>query len=315
VLLTWWAHPFTGLELSAIVGAHASVEGILGRHRGMRGLAVGVAVTSLVFLAYYLVLLPARSPEAEDIATLWRRMPGSLELAQAPVMWGTFLVAPLLMLHPRARPRGWLRRRRWRLVVAWLVVVTALLLHDRIVTPGFVPLHFAHGYLFVPLAILTVSALVRLGRRLAPRTRCLAAAAFLAVASVDNALFVAQVARSYRPVVAPDLAAMVGELARQPPALVLLTPLDHATANYLLVATPHRAYLAGEFLTPFFREKAAAVDRMLGSASPAAEARRLGIRWVVAGRGASARFAGDVDAGRARRVLREGRFTLLEIPG
>ena len=315
VFLLWWAHPFTGLEGASIVGAFALVEALVGRDGRALRFAVGVAAITLVFLAYYVVLIPTVSADARAIYDVHRTALYTLQLATAPIMWGVFLFGPILLLLPQARARQLLAERRVRFVVVWLVVVAALVLHDRVIPRPYEPIHFTHGYCFLPLAILTLLALTRIAAPWRAYTRRIAAGAFLLIASADNVFFPVMVATSVRPVIASDMAAVIRWLETQPSGLVLIEPPDDVATKYVPVATPHRIFYAGPFMTPFSAERLADLRRIRESASPAAEAARLGVHWVVVGMAATRLFTEDVGSGAARLVFSSGRFSVLDVSG
>jgi len=316
----FWAHPFTGLEVAAIVGVFAAVEALRERDRASLRHAAAIALVSGAFLFYYVFGLRLLSNEAADILDRWRTAPYLLELSRAPAMWGVFLLGLVLPWvpsapGPRIDPRG---DRGDRFLVVWLGVVALLLLHDRLLPEGvepYQPLHFAHGYFFVPLAVLTMRALGAAAAAWPPRRRRAAAAAFLAFVALDNAAFTAGVLLDAdKPVLTPDVAAVLDRLAEEPePATVLTLGRVPLFRDMLGVSTPHRTYLLNAFQTAWFGRKRQALREIATGDRPAALAAELGIEWVVGPAVTLAAFDDGLRAGRVEPVLRSGELVLLRV--
>jgi hypothetical protein len=318
VFLTWWSHPFTGTEVGAIVGAWAALEVLLARERRMIAFAAGVLAISLVFLSYYVVLLPHWSREAADILGRWRTAPYVLRWPDIPGMWGVFPIGLAFLLWKRIRPLAVQSSSRDRFLAVWIVVVAGFLLHDKVLPDSvqpFQPMHFSHGYMFLPLAILTLRGSIRLTRGWPrPRLRA-AAAAFLVLVSVDNVLFTASVATfSERPVLKWDEVAVADYLAQARPAgVVLVLGQVPLLREYLSVVTPHRVYLISGYYTSYFGRKVLAVRDMVKSGSPASAGAALGIQWVVHPKERGMRMKSDLEAGKVRIAFERGRLRVLEI--
>lgn len=318
VFLTWWSHPFTGLEVAGIVGSWAALETALLRQRRMAGFAAGVAGISAVFVAYNLIVIPRLSPEHAYVIEAWR---GDFlfRFRDAFAMWGLFLLGPLSLLHPRLRALR-LGDPADRFLVAWMAFVGLLLLHDRLLPesiPSFQPLHYAHGYFFLPIAILTLRAAERLTRAWPPRRKLAAGLAVLPLLLVDNVFFTVEAANSaLRPVITADEEKIVEALAAAPGRDLVVVPASRMVLQqFLPVVTSHTPYLVNPLQTPFHAEKKRALARALDGPRPAAALRSLGIRWVVPSPAWSRLLAGDVAAGRARVVLDAGDVRLIELLG
>jgi hypothetical protein len=318
VFLTWWAHPFTGLEVGAIVGGWALLEAWIRRDLASFGFAAGVAAISLLFLLYNVVLISLWSIDAADIVSRWRTDITLFHFAEALGMWGLFLAGPLLLLRPRLKLLDLRRSAGDRFVAVWGIVVVVLVLHDRLLpasVPAYQPLHFTRGYLFVPMAILLLRGLWRILPQCSTRGRRVAIAALLPLAFADNALYVLDVATSRkRPVLSKELVDVVDHLAgRERPALVLVDGRVPLLALYLPIATPHRVYLTHFYLTPFHQQKEAAARQAAARESPARGLADLGITFVVGEAGTRGAFASDIAAHRARLAFESGPYHVIEI--
>jgi len=319
VFLTWWSHPFTGTEVGAIVGVWAALEVLLHRERRMIAFAAAVLAISVAFLIYYMVLIPHWSIEAADILARWRTAPYFLRWPDIPAMWGIFPIGLAFLFWKRIRPLEVRASSHDRFLAVWITVVAGLLLHDKVLPESIQalqPLHFSHGYFFLPIAILTMRGLISLTRDWRrPRLRA-AAVAFVIFVAVDNVLFLASVA-SYdeRPVLAPDEAAVANYLAQAEPAgVVLVMGKAHGDLReYLSVVSPHRVYLISGYYTAYFGRKVAAVRDMVQSASPASKSALLGIRWVVHPTVRGMAMKSDLADGKVRIAFERGGLRVLEI--
>ncbi len=318
--LLWWAHPLTGIEVGLIIGAHVLLEGILARDAARLRFALGFAAFSGVLTAYYLFVVPGVSPEAADVNLRFRQAPYALrDLADVFPMWGVFLAAPLALLHPQLRLRGPDADPTNRLLVIWIVIVALLVFHDRLMpagVPPFQPLHFAHGWLFLPLAILLLRGLVALSSDWPRTVRRPAAAALLAVALVDNVLFTWKWATSgppFRPSLDARYVPLLDHLAEVEPGLVAILVNDFQLTGALLAETPHRSWLYYYYQTPYFEWKERKLREAFATASPAQALAELGIGWVIAPVDWAALMRSDLDAGRARVVLGRPAVRLIEI--
>jgi hypothetical protein len=318
IFLTWWAHPFTGLEVGAIVGAWALLEALVTRKQESVALASGVFVISVCFLVYNIFLIPSWSIDSADVMARWRHEKMLLELIDAPAMWGVFLVGPCLLAVRRLRLVDLRESPRDRFIIVWLVVVAALLLHDRFLPssmPAYQPLHFARGYLFVPMAILLLRGLPQLAPSWTPLRKKLVLGVLGLVVFADNVVYTADAALwRPMPLLSADSAAVSDYLAQQEtPALVLVDGRVPILPKYLAMMTPHKLYLLNSVMTPFYEQKVAAVRAAAASDSPARELARLGISYAVGEQLAEESFATDIGAGRARLAFEHGAYQVVEV--
>jgi len=268
VFLAWWAHPFTGLELGLVAMAFLIVETAMVRRRGPGIAAAGVAAVNVLFLTYYLAFLP----RFEEHAATQARIADFGNPLLTRMLWpayGLWVALPAAYLLSARFRRDWRRRRAVRLMTVWLVVVAALVFHDRwarFMKPV-QPMHFTRGYLFIPLVYFSVCGLDRLLSRLRRRRRPWAwviAAMILLLQLPDNFVRLA--------LFREDLARRVPVYSIPRPALRMFEALDtveerltlHAIGlqgdfaeleRLLPVLTPHRPLLGHPFNTPFIEEK------------------------------------------------------------
>ena len=189
--LTWWSHPFTGLETGAIAALFLTFALMAPRRRREDWLRWGAVVgADALWCAYYGPFLNSfESHKAmmelwmwADLRVFWD------EVAMGQGLW-IALAAPALFF---ARFRRWVSRTRpGRLWLAWLMTTAALMSTNRLpfLKQPSQPIHFDRGYLFVPLVVAAVwsmrlvwGKLRRNVRRLVPVT----AAAVFAITLPDN---------------------------------------------------------------------------------------------------------------------------------
>ena len=318
IFLLWWSHPFTGLEVALIVGAFGLCEGILRKDRKSLGLALGTAILSALFLFYYLFLLPNVSPESAEILRRWRGAAFLFRVTDAFSMWGVFLLWPAFLFFERFRLLALRTSAADRFLAIWLVIVAALIVHDWFTPAGmrpFQPLHFSHGYLFLPMAILMVRGLALATDRW-PRPRLRAAAAvFLAFVALDNVFFTAATFASPEPrILSADATDILDRLqANTEPGLVLIGDGIPLLREIIPVLTPHRVYIFNRWQTPWFEEKTAVARRIVSSPNPAQNLAQQGIRWVIGTREFVPIFRKDIRRREARVAFRGDQLGLVEI--
>jgi len=179
------SHPFTGIQIIAIVFAWLTVEWLMrwtthrsrqaprhSRHAPPDGIPhaerevygdvpwwtlAATALLAAAHLGYYLVFLP-RFEEHAALVEQWR-LPAPLEWSQILVAYG--LAAALVVWRCRGlgRCREVFADPRNRLLAAWFVVSFLLANHDWFL-PAHQPLHFTRGYLWMPLFLLGAPALI-----------------------------------------------------------------------------------------------------------------------------------------------------------
>jgi len=184
------SHPFTGLQLLAIVGAWSALELIVLRSRVVpTWFVVCVAILAALHVAYYLWFLP-RFPEHRQLQKQWT-LRWTLSFPQSLLAYGAVGVLALATLGTPARFRRAVSEWPNRLLLTWLGVSLVLENHELFVREPVQPLHFTRGYTWVALFLLGLPALSRFFRRLRDGQRrpvgWLAAAAVIAVLLSDNA--------------------------------------------------------------------------------------------------------------------------------
>jgi hypothetical protein len=280
VFLAWWAHPYTGAELALVAIAWLAVERWRGDRTALSPLLAVGAVTAL-FGAYYGLWL-ARDPEHQAVFRQMKEFPATMLVSQIINAYG--LLVPLsiaVVFVPTVR--AWWQRSEFRLIAVWAAVAAGLTFQDKLV-PGFAsvqPLHFSHGYLYVPLAILALyglRALVLQMRHKWPLRRLTQVAMALFLLHLPDTLIwtYRSVARLpersilFAPVTCD--VELLRALDRIPTTETIaihdLPPRYSVVAPLIPVLTHHRAVFAHLFNTPYAQEKLALQEQLRENPSP-----------------------------------------------
>ncbi len=264
-------HPFTGVELMAILLAWLAVEwrAAPGTVPPRFALACGAIVA--VQLAYYGAFL--RRFEEHRVVVQQYSLPWLLD--DASLLPAYLPVAALAAWNFRtvAGARRFLGRPAHRLLVVWFLVALALAKHDLVLRPV-MPLHFTRGYVWMPLFLMGAPALTGwLRRGLAPPTRAarrLAVVAVLALLLADNALWLGTY--PWRPsgwqqaiFLHPAERDVLAFLATQPPGSAVVAARTRKLGYLTTVYTPLRTWYAHHTGTPHAEARAAELGRFFAT--------------------------------------------------
>jgi hypothetical protein len=190
-LLLSMSHPWTGIESSAIVMVYLVIERLCGDKSVKTAHIAGAVALFSLHIGYYMVFLN-RFADHRVLQNQWK--------AQGVTRWlyvsSTFLPALFIVgLLALARLWRWpgfrrvIQDPRNRLFLVWFLIVFAITQHYRIISP-IQPIHFAHGYDWIPLFFLGAPILlILLERLLSIKTswlRVMALSAFLIFFLSDN---------------------------------------------------------------------------------------------------------------------------------
>jgi len=188
------SHPFTGIELVAVLGTWSALEVLfIGSGRVPRWFPAVSLALAAAHLGYYLGYLNKFAAH-RSLSDQWTLDWGvdAIHFLPAYALAGGFAIWRMRRL-PMAREV--LDRPRNRLFLAWFLVVFAMSNHEFAVRPPVQPIHFTRGYDWTPLFLLGLPSIVAvLGRLLwAPRRPAgvLLAGAFAGLFLLDNALWFA----------------------------------------------------------------------------------------------------------------------------
>lgn len=183
------SHPFTGLQLIAVLGCWSGVEfTIADKDRPPVYSPLFLAALATAHLGYYLWLLPHVSMEHRPVQRQWS-LPWTLPASSLFAAYGP---ASLLAAAALARrlARGCGLETAHRLLLVWFAVSLMLGKHELLIKP-IQPLHFTRGYVWTPLFLLGAPVLVDLlgaASRIA-MARLAVPAAIVALLLLDNAVW------------------------------------------------------------------------------------------------------------------------------
>jgi hypothetical protein len=163
------SHPFTGTELASIVAGWVVLEGVNRRTAPPLWFSGSILLLLVAHVGYWLVLLPLLSPEHAAVASNWN-LPWVLHWYNEIPEYGIVGIAALWRLRDRQRLVTAFADRSFRVLFAWFCVAFLLANHDLFISPR-QPVHFTHGYIWVPLFLIGAPTVVELAERLLALSR------------------------------------------------------------------------------------------------------------------------------------------------
>lgn len=165
VVATCASHPFTGLELVSICVGWVTLEILVDRSFAPPlWFGAGIALLMLLHLGYWLILLPWTSPEHASLTSAWE-LPWVLHWYNEIPEYTIVGLAAVWQLFGRRHFAAAFADRTLRLLLAWFVGAFLLANHDLFISPR-QPIHFTHGYLWVPLFLIGAPIMVEIAERL-----------------------------------------------------------------------------------------------------------------------------------------------------
>jgi hypothetical protein len=189
------SHPWTGIETAFIVPAYLVIERLYG-DKSVKPVYIASSIALLcLHIGYYMVFLN-RFADHRVLQSQWQLLGESWSYPASTFLPALFIVGVLATARLWRWPgfRQVIQNSRNRLFLVWFVIVFGLTQHDHFIKP-IQPIHFAHGYDWIPLFFLGAPILVALLDRLlkieAPSLRILALSAFLIFFLSDNVFWFA----------------------------------------------------------------------------------------------------------------------------
>ena len=257
--LPYWAHPWAGSMLLCLGGTFLAIELALERDRADLVAGVLFALIGSVWLYYYTAFLNS-IPEARLHAEQVRNPPYAWRtpttyLPQYIGVWGTAILAPIVLLPMRGTWRRVLRSRAERLVVIWVLICFIILNNFRFLDSPLQPDQLGGRWLWLPLVILATMSLIRF--RPTPSRRALALMVLVSLpesARLSYDYFVRGVRHS-RVLVRPTSMTAVVQAVSELPGRRFVFADDPDIANVIVAHTPHRAYYSHWNETPHLIER------------------------------------------------------------
>ncbi len=256
------SHPFTGLQLIAVLGAWGVLEHVMrSAERPPLAFLAALGAVALVHLGYYLWFLNHASAEYRSLRQQWS-LPWKL-----PVSSLLAADAPVALLASAGLITRWRGARSLapadRLLLVWFAVSLVLAKHDLLIAPV-QPLHFTRGYIWTPLFLLGAPVLVSLlgAASSVVVARLLVPAALAGLLLLDNAAwFLAVAAHDHHSpdpfalTLTPDQQAVISAF-EDPRYAGYLVVSQSAKLGYLAtVYSPLRSWYSHRFSTPHATER------------------------------------------------------------
>jgi hypothetical protein len=163
--VTCASHRFTGVELVSILAGWATLEILMERAAAPPfWFTGGIVLLLALHLGYWLILLSWLSPEHAALAPTWA-LPWILHWYNEIPEYAIVALAALWQLRGKRRLAPAFADRTLRLLIAWFVGAFLLANHDLFISPH-QPIHFTHGYVWVPLFLIGAPLLVEIAERL-----------------------------------------------------------------------------------------------------------------------------------------------------
>src|SRR6516162_4352191 len=163
--VTCASHPFTGVELASILAGWVILEAVVDNKAAPPlWFRAGILLLLLLHLSYWLILLPRLSPEHAAL-TPARDAPWVLHWYNEIPEYAIVGLAALWQLRGGQRFVSALQDRTLRLLFAWFAGAFLLANHDLFISPR-QPIHFTHGYIWVPLFLIGAPAMIKIAERL-----------------------------------------------------------------------------------------------------------------------------------------------------
>ncbi len=261
LLLVATTHPWSGLELLLTINLWRSARLLIMRERASVIQLSASVLMFAVFLSYYKIWLPSFEQHAA-LQSVWE-LDWSLKWSSALAAWGFAAATAVFRLSTNP---SILRTTTVQFLLCALLVAGGLSLHDRLIKPV-QPLHFTRGYVWLPLFLLGLPALLEAARGLWHRSLMsrIAVSFLAALLIVDNMVFGA--VHSWRQYHQEDGfhldvhdRALMAELHETYAAAVVMT--ESGTLNYLLPAYANqRPWLGHQFNTPDFPQRYEVMQR------------------------------------------------------
>ena len=300
------SHPFTGIELLAVMSVWLVAELIVGGpDRPPAAFVLSVLILLLAHVSYYLVFLPS-IPQHRQLMDQWEQpwilRPSSALFAYAPV-------AAIAFWSLKRRGTASLRDHSTRFLLVWFAVAFALANHQYVLR-SVQPLHFTRGYVWTPLFLLAAPALQEFFRKRRKGLRGVATVVcVVALIVADNAVWLGLVSSgSSRAdiLLTADQRTVLDWTGRNGDGRTILITPDVGLGYLATVYTPVRAWVAHRFNTPRSTQRETEVKEFIteGRGQKEWEGRRL---IVITGHGEADRRLGLWRGEGARTV--ESRFT------
>lgn len=250
------SHPFTGLELAAIVCAWCAFEFLLRKNE----LPIWFALASLAVLSfhlyYYLVYLeqfPDHRSVSEQYTLTWRL--GIYRIIPAYCIVGTLAIVSMY----NASLKKFLAIRPNRIFLCWFLIAFLLANHE-VFMQARQPIHFTRGYIWTSLFLLGLPALQQFNVWLKNKYKVIGLAVFAFVFLFDNFIWITgnaigKATSPYITYITPEQKQIFQALDQSSTNHTLIISNDNSMAYLSSVYTKAYPWYSHPYTTPFAATK------------------------------------------------------------
>jgi hypothetical protein len=270
-LLLSISHPFTGIELLAIICSWGIVEIVIAKNKTIPGWFVLVMLGVTAFHIYYYLFYLGNFPEHQSVNEQYQ-LDWRLRYFH---MIPAYIIAAGLVLYTIFRiytPKTFVGKTSNRLFMCWFVVAFLLANHELFIKP-MQPLHFTRGYIWTALMLMGLPAIHYLLER-KDRTNYIKVLAMgiLILLFTDNIFWIGNQVSSKagQPSTAHITAeqkSVLTEISKNSTEHTLLLSLDPALPYLSTVYSPAYPWYSHPYTTPFAERKKAAVVAFIENGS------------------------------------------------
>jgi hypothetical protein len=252
LLLISLSHPFTGIELAAIILFWSIIEFLFFKRSIPFWLPAGALVIVSFHLYYYLIYLnhfDAHRSVSEQYALNWRL--GWYRMIPAYGIVGTLAVFSIFQ-----KPiRQYFSVQSNRLFTCWFAVAFVLANHEVFMKP-MQPVHFTRGYIWTSLFLLGLPALHQFTGYLQRRWRMAGLIFFASLFFLDNFLWitthsVVKAEQPYATYITPEQESLLDLLDKETTNKTLIVSNDETLAYLSSVYTKGWPWYSHPYTTPF----------------------------------------------------------------
>lgn len=271
-LLLATTHPFSGLQLLLFLGGWFTYRVSVLRS-GAAWIRLGISLLMLAIFLYYYIVFLNQFPQHRAIELIWASAPFDTVLKVPTMLLAYGPVAVLAGWRLFTEPRPW--KGEVILFAGCFCVTLFLIKHELLIQPHKQPIHFSHGYEWMPLFLLGLPKLQQLliaaGNHLQVISRVALMAGLFGLATFDNLSFIVIHWTSTNPVplfLTSSEREMLTWMDQQQMKGVLLTTdwsLGYAASTYTTV-TPYAGHV---FNTPGINERMRQIEEYFSTMQPA----------------------------------------------
>ena len=270
-LLLSISHPFTGIELLAIICSWCIVEIVIAKNKAIPVwfvlVMLGVTAFHIYYYLFYLGSFPEHQSVNEQYQLNWRLR--YFHMIPAYIITGGLALYTIFRIYT---PKTFLGKTSNRLFMCWFAVAFLLANHELFIRP-MQPLHFTRGYIWTALMLMGLPAIhYLLERRNRNNYAKVLALGILILLFTDNLFWIGnQVSSKARQPSTAHITAeqksVLTEISKNSTTHTLLISLDPVLPYLSTVYSPAYPWYSHPYTTPFAERKKNAVVAFIENGS------------------------------------------------